>query len=236
MRMNIPMLNTGYGMFPQNGNGTNPLDSMPTKISLITIDILNNNSIYANPDFMKIKSSIENLNNVGSLCNFLNKGGVKFTNENGFISFKYKSFFFMFHTGNLSSYDLENFLKVNFGNSVYITSTLHPLNSIIGICWEDNEEKVNLRNPLTLFKLFQKLIDFHKSGIVFKNLNIENFYFSKVLNQLIIKKPNDFIIKGSLSNLGLSYSPKNILENSSLYSERCLDNEVPVSFEEMKNK
>ncbi|MGL4865758.1 MAG: hypothetical protein ACRC4T_21890 [Cetobacterium sp.] len=236
MIMSTTMLNNGYGMFSQNGNETNPFGSMPTKISLITIDILKNNSIYTNPDFIQIKSSIENLNNVGSLCDFLNKGGVKFTNENGFISFKYKSFFFMFHTGNLSSFDLEIFLKVNFGNSVYITPIPHPLNSIIGICWEENEEKVNLRNPLTLFKLFQKLIGFHNSGIVFKNLNIENFYFSKVLNQWIIKKPNDFLIKGNLSNLGLFYSPKNILENSFLYSERCLDNEVPVSFEEMKNK
>lgn len=212
------------------------LNAIDKKISLIIIDILKNNSFYTDSDFLNIKSGIEKSNDINSLCNFLNKGGVKFTNENGFISFKYKSFFFMFCTRNFSSYELEIFLKVNFGNSVYITSILDPLNSIIGICWEDEEEKINLRNPSILFKLFQKLINFHICNIVFKNLNIENFYFSKVLNQWIIKNPDDFIIKGNLRSLGLSYSPKNILENSSLYSERYLDNEVLVSFEEMKNK
>ncbi|WP_407535765.1 hypothetical protein [Cetobacterium somerae] len=211
-------------------------NTIDKRISIIIINILENNSICTDSDFLNIKSSIENSNDASSLCNFLNKAGVTFTNENGFISFKYKSFFFMFHIGNLSSYDLEIFFKVNFGNSVCISPTLYSLNSIIGICWKDEEEKINLRNPSILFKLFQKLINFHMCNIVFKNLNIENFYFSKALDQWIIKKPDDFIIKGNLQNLGLSYSPKNILENSSLYSERCLENEILVSFEEMKRK
>lgn len=234
MTMNNPMLSSGYEIFPLNSNGTNPLGSMPTKISLIAIDILKNNSIYTNPDFIKIKSSIEHLNSARSLYDFLNKGGVEFTNENGFISFNYKSFFFMFHIGSLSIYELDTFFKVNFENSPYIP--LYPLNSIIGICWEVKEEKINLRDPSILFKLFQKLINFHRHCIVFKNLNIENFHFSKALNQWIIKKPSDFIIKKDLHSLGLSYNPKNILKNSSLYSERYFDNEVLVSFEDIKVK
>lgn len=211
-------------------------NTIDKRISIIIINILENNSICTDSDFLNIKSGIEKSNDASSLCNFLNKAGVTFTNENGFISFKYKSFFFMFHIGNLSSYDLEIFFKVNFGNSVCISPTLYSLNSIIGICWKDEEEKINLRNPSILFKLFQKLINFHMCNIVFKNLNIENFYFSKALDQWIIKKPNDFIIKENLHNLGLSYSPKNILENSFLYSERCLENEVLAKFEEMKRK
>lgn len=231
--------NNGMNQTNMNRIGMNAISmqDFPFKpISLITIDISKNNSIYSNQDFINIKSYIEKSNNIDSFYDYLNKGCVKFTRSESFISFKYKSFFFMIYIGKLSTNELHLFFQINFGNSIQIPFHTYPLNSIIGICWEDNEEKVNLRDPSILFKLFQKLLLFHSHRIVFKTLDIEHFYFSKALDQWIIKNPDDFIIKENLHNLQLVYSPKNILENSSLYSERCLENEVLVSFEEIKRK
>lgn len=158
------------------------------------------------------------INNLCTIQSIKQQNMEKFLNLNN-IKFKKSQYNFFFEFENYTFIIINNpnhyYSNINFYN--LILPEIKP-NNFIGIAyWKEPSSETTLFSPKLICKLFAFLK--HYKSFCFKDLNLENIYFSKKYNQFFFKTIPDYInIQNFPYQNSLSFNPRNILENQPLFS------------------
>lgn len=160
---------------------------------------------------------------------FLIYHGVDFCFKNSIFSFKVGNYFFKFSSRTFDC-RLEEFMRtIPYGNIFFLGNNL-PL-----IYWQDEEIEYDLLDTNTLYILFESLVSY--KNYIFKDLCLEDIYFSKIYGRFFIKNFENFVPVPWLNIPPLQYEPQNILNSKGLfkYGNTEINFNEALSFSPNKN-
>lgn len=157
-------------------------------------------------DFFYQLNYFYNLNKIEYFLNFKN---IKFKKSNLNIFFEFNNLNFIILLNR------NNFIQNNSLSNLILNNKVSYISNNI-FYWEDSTTEFNFYTLDQIKDLFE-FLHFSKN-FCFENLTLDNIYFSKKFKRFFFKTiPNHINVEYLLNTNILTFNPKNILEDKSLF-------------------